>query len=39
MSEEVYVDKSNVMVLNGKKGLECEVFVDRRHLEHQSLST
>ena len=26
--------KSKVMVLNGEEGLECEVHVDRIHLEH-----
>ena len=36
MLEEVNADKSKVKVLNGKKGLECEVRVDRRHLEHVS---
>ena len=26
--------KSKVMLLNGEEGLECEVHVDRIHLEH-----
>ena len=31
---KVNAGKSNVMVLNGEERLECEVHVDRIHLEH-----
>ena len=33
---KVNVRKNKVMVLNGKKGMECEVHVDRIRLEHDS---
>ena len=33
---KVNASKSKVMLLNGEEGLECEVHVDRIHLEHVS---
>ena len=30
---KVYADKSRVMELGGKQGLECEIYVDRTRLE------
>ena len=33
---KVNTDKSKVMVLNGKEGLECEDLVDEMRLEHVS---
>ena len=32
----VNVGASKVMVLSGEEGLECEVYIDRIHLEHVS---
>ena len=34
--EKVNVGKSNVMVMNREKGMECEVHVHRIRLEHVS---
>ena len=33
---KVNAGKSKVMILNGEKGLECEVHIDGVHLEHVS---
>ena len=33
---KVNAGKSKVLVLDGEEGLECEVYIDRIHLEHVS---